>query len=237
MRLGPALCAAVALGAGLAPAAAAHNIKFSPKVGDAASTFKFRGTKWQPAGLVLVEYYASSGAAQPFRTFNFNAGGNGKFVFRFRRPVNSAAFGLNQRMCFTQYDTRFNSRASGFAGRRFRRCKRFYVEPPTARFWPSSGPPGTPFLFMTSGWYPNQSLTMVLTRPDGVEETYPLTATRRKGAYIAVGPPFDSVWVRKGATYRLFPGDPNVLLGTYSAVLTANNGGSDIRTSVTVTPP
>lgn len=238
MRLVPALCAAVALVAGLAPAAVAQNVKHSPKVGDSSTTYKFRGTKWQPGGQVFVEYYASDGAANPFKTFNFTVGGNGKFLFRLTRPVMTAAFGLNQRMCFTQFDTRFSPRAAGTApGRRIRRCKRFYVEPPTARFWPSSGPPGTAFLFMTSGWYPEQELTLELTRPDGVLETYPLDPTRRKGAYVAVGPPFGSVFVRKGGTGRVFPGDPNVLVGTYEAVLTANSGGADIRTSVVVTPP
>jgi hypothetical protein len=228
------------LGAVTAPAAGAHNVRLSPQVGDSATTFTFRGKLWQPGGEVFAEYYASSGASQPFKTFRFLARGDGKFVFRFSRPISTAAYGLNQRMCFTQFDSRF-SRTAGQRppGRRFRKCKRFYVEPPTARFWPSSGPPGTPFLFVTSGWYPGVRLTLRLTRPDGVVETYTdMDPTRRRGAYFAIGPPFDSVFVRKGATGRLFPGDPNVQVGNYLASVRAANGtGAQIRTLVTVTQP
>jgi hypothetical protein len=232
-----ALVAACLVGAFSAPAEA-HNVKHSPKVGDAASTFVFRGKAWQPGGEVFAQYYASNDS-QPFKTFRLGVGGNGRFIFRFSRPINTAAYGLNQRMCFTQFDSRF-SRAAGTApGRRFRKCKRFYVEPPTARFWPSAGPPGTPFLLMTSGWYPGMRLTLRLTRPDGVTETYnDMSPTRTRGAYVAVGPPFDSVFVRKGATGRIFPGDPNVPVGDYLAVVRAANGsGAQVRTMVTVTPP
>jgi hypothetical protein len=239
MRLAKALCVALVIGAGIAPAASAHNLKESPGVGDSATAFKFRGTKWQPRGQVFAQYYASAGATNPFKTFAFRAGGNGKFIFRLTLPVSTVAFGLNQRMCFTQFDTRFAPRAAGTApGKRFRKCKRFYVEPPTARFWPSSGPPGTAFLFVTSGWYPGQNLTLELTRPDGVLETYTdFSPTRLKAAYVAVGPPFGRVFVRRGGALRIFPGDPNVLQGTYNAVLRASNGGAEIRTAVTVTPP
>jgi hypothetical protein len=92
---------------------------------------------------------------------------------------------------------------------------------------------------MTSGWYPGTRLTLLLTRPDGVTETYTdMDLTRRSGAFFAVGPPFGSVFVRKGATARLFPGDPGVQVGDYLAVVRAANGtGAEIRTLVTVTPP
>jgi hypothetical protein len=148
-----------------------------------------------------------------------------------RRPVASAAFGLDARVCFTQDDSRL--------GRRFRKCKRIYIDPPTARFWPSTGPPGTPFLLMTQGWYPGTRLTLELTRPDGVTETYTdISPARSRGAYFAVGPPFGSVFVRRGATYLVFPGDTGVLVGDYLAVVRqANNRGAEIRTLVTVTPP
>jgi hypothetical protein len=233
-----ALLAAGALGALPGPALA-HNVKHSPKVGDAATTFVFRGKAWQPGGDVFVEYYARNGSSRPYKTFRFTAASNGRFVFTFRRAIFTAAFGVDQRMCFTQFDQRFSRSAGVAPGRRFRKCKRFYVEPPTARFWPSAGPPGTPFLFMTSGWYPGTRLTLRLTRPDGVTETYnDMSPTRRKGAYVAVGPPFDSVFVRKGATGRIFPGDPNVQVGDYLATVRAANGtGAQIRTLVTVTPP
>ena len=65
-----------------------------------------------------------------------------------------------------------------------------------------------------------------------------MSPTRRRGAFFAVGPPFGSIFVRKGATYRLFPGDPDVLVGDYLATVRAANGtGAVIRTLVTVTPP
>jgi hypothetical protein len=237
--LGAALAAAGAIGAIASAPVAAHTVKHSPTVGDSASTFVFKGKAWQPGGEVFAEYYASDNARQPYKTFRLGVGGNGRFVFRFSRPVSTAAFGLRQRMCFTQFDRRF-SRAAGIApGRRFRKCRRFYVEPPTARFWPSIGPPGTPFLLMTSGWYPGMRLTLRLTRPDGITETYTdMDPTRTRGAYFAVGPPFGSVFIRKGATGRLFPGDPNVLVGDYLATVRAADGsGAQIRTLVTVTPP
>src|SRR5688572_17478959 len=118
--LGAALAAATALAVLSAPAGA-HTIKHSPKVGDAASTFVFRGKAWQPGGEVFAEYYASGDASRPFKSFQIVVGQNGRFVFRFSRPVNTAAYGLNQRMCFTQFDRRFAPRAAGTApGRRFR---------------------------------------------------------------------------------------------------------------------
>jgi hypothetical protein len=52
---GPAIVALLLLGA-LAVPAQAHKVRLSPKVGDAASTFVFKGKKWQPGGDVLVEY-------------------------------------------------------------------------------------------------------------------------------------------------------------------------------------
>jgi hypothetical protein len=164
---------------------------------------------------------------------------NGKFTFRFNRPVTSIGNGLTPTMCFTQRDTRFG-RSAGFTGpgRTFRRCKRFFVEPPTARFWPSAGPPGTPFLLMTSGWYPGTNVELDLTRPDGLTETYTdLAPTRRRGTFIQFGNPFGDVFVRKGETYRLFPGDSSVVIGDYLATVRPANGGGAIRTLVTVTPP
>lgn len=236
--LGPAIAAALLLGVVAAPAHA-HKVRMSPKVGDAASTFVFKGKKWQPGGDVLVEYYESGAATQPFKSFVILTRRNGKFTFRFIRPVYSIGNGLTPTMCFTQDDSRFNDRTAGERpGRRFTRCKRFFVEPPTARFWPSGGPPGTPFLLMTSGWYPNMRIALDLTRPDGVTETYTdLAPTRRRGTFLQFGPPFGNVFVRKGATYRLFPGDAGVLVGDYLATVRPQGGGGGIRTLVTVTPP
>jgi hypothetical protein len=235
MKLARALPAAVLALAVLAPPAGAHNVKRSPAVGDSSSTFSFRGTAWQPRGRVTVEYYSPAGAAQPARTYSLVAAANGRFRFRFALPLSTPAYGVDQRMCFTQYDTR--GRAAGEIGRRFRKCKFFYVEPPTARFWPSSGPAGSPFLLVTSGWYPAQRVRLELTRPDGVLEVYDLGATRSRGAYVAVGPPFGRVFVRRGGTLKIFPGDPGVLVGDYLAVVTAATGGAEIRTRVTVVAP
>ena len=215
----------------LAAPASAHNVRVTPKVGDASTVFIFKGTKWQPGGDVLAEYYASGDATRPFNALVLLTRRNGTFKMSLRRAVASAAFGLDARVCFTQDDSR--------VGRRFRKCKRIYIDPPTARFWPSAGPPGTPFLLMTQGWYPGTQLTLELTRPDGLVETYTdMSPARSRGAYFSFGPPFDSVFVRKGATYRLFPGDTGVMLGDYRAVVRQANGrGAEIRTLVTVTPP
>jgi hypothetical protein len=236
--LGPAVVTVLLLGA-LAVPAQAHNVRVSPKVGDAASTFVFKGKKWQPGGNVFVDYYESGAADQPFKSFTISARRNGKFTFRFIRPVNSIHIGLTPTMCFNQRDTRFG-RSAGFSGpgRLFTRCKRFFVEPPTARFWPSAGPPGTPFLLMTNGWYPNMRIELDLTRPDGLTETYTdLSPTRQRGTFIQFGNPFGNVFIRKGETYRLFPGDTSVQIGDYLATVRPANGGGAIRTLVTVTPP
>ena len=236
--LGSAVLTVLLLGA-LAVPAQAHNVRVSPKVGDAASTFVFKGKKWQPGGTVFVDYYQSGAANQPFKSFTISARQNGKFTFRFIRPVNSIHIGLTPTMCFNQRDTRF-ARSAGFSGpgRLFTRCKRFFVEPPTARFWPSVGVPGDPFLLMTNGWYPNMRIEVDLTRPDGLTETYTdLSPTRRRGTFIQFGNPFGNVFIRKGETYRLFPGDTSVLIGDYLATVRPANGGGGIRTLVTVTPP
>ena len=93
---------------------------------------------------------------------------------------------------------------------------------------------------MTSGWYPGTQLTLELTRPDGVTETYTDISPARAGAAHTSrsDQPFGSVFVRKGATYRLFPGDPGVLVGDYLATIRPTNGtGAEIRTLVTVTEP
>ena len=91
---------------------------------------------------------------------------------------------------------------------------------------------------MTSGWYPSMRIELDLTRPDGVTETYTdLSPTRRRGTFISFGDPFGNVFVRKGATYRLFPGDPSVLIGDYLATVRPANGGGAVRTLVTVVPP
>jgi hypothetical protein len=236
--LGPAVATVLLVGVLAAPVDA-HNVRMSPKVGDAASTFVFKGTKWQPGGDVLLEYYESGAANDPFKTFVIRTRPNGKFTFRFNRPVNSIHIGLTPTMCFTQNDSRFGRTAGqGPPGRRFRRCKRFFVEPPTARFWPSAGPPGQAFLLMTSGWYPNTRVELDLTRPDGLTETYTdLSPTRRRGTFLQFGNPFGNVFVRKGETYRLFPGDTGVLVGDYLATVRPANGSGAIRTLVTVTPP
>ena len=235
--LGPAFVTVLLLGALAAPAGA-HNVRMSPKVGDAASTFVFKGKKWQPGGDVFVEYYERDAANQPFKTFVILTRPNGKFTFRFIRPLVSTGNGLTPRMCFTQNDSRFaRSAGQGPPGRQFRRCKRFFVEPPTARFWPSGGPPGTPFLLMTNGWYPNQRVTLDLTRPDGITETYNLAPARTRGTILQFCSPFGNVFVRKGETYHLFPGDTGVLVGDYLATVRPANGSGGIRTAVTVTPP
>ena len=236
--LGLIVGAALLLGA-LAVPAQAHNISLSPKVGDAASTFVFKGKKWQPGGTVFVDYFESGAASNPFKSFTITARANGKFTFKFIRPVISVGNGLTPRMCFNQRDTRF-ARSSGIGGpgRLFTRCKTFFVEPPTARFWPSAGEPGDPFLLMTSGWYPNQRVILDLTRPDGITETYTdLPPARRRSKFLSFGFPFGDVFVRKGETFRLFPGDQSVLVGDYLATVRPASGGGGIRTLVTVSPP
>src|SRR5215208_2161067 len=110
--LGPAVATVLLVGVLAAPAHA-HKVRMSPKVGDAASTFVFKGKKWQPGGTVFVDYFESGAANNPFKSFTISARQNGKFTFRFIRPVTSVHIGLTPTMCFTQRDTRFG-RSAGF---------------------------------------------------------------------------------------------------------------------------
>ena len=87
--------------------------------------------------------------------------------------------------------------------------------PANASFSPSTGPASTPFTLNVSGFDPNITVNVRLTRPDGVAEDY---AIQTGG---------------DGTGSKTFPVVANPVLGTYSAAL--SGGGESARASATVT--
>lgn len=91
------------------------------------------------------------------------------------------------------------------------------AESPAASFSPNPGHPGDTFVLSASGFAPHADVDFVLTRPDGVSETYTINI----GA--------------DGSGSYTFPADPSVLTGTYHAVLTNPNTGASTAANVLVT--
>jgi hypothetical protein len=88
---------------------------------------------------------------------------------------------------------------------------------PSAFFTPRSGQPEDTYTLHVSGFPPNTGLTISLTRPDGVHESYSLsTNADGDGAYT-------------------FPHANNPISGTYTA--TISGGGASASASTTVAQP
>lgn len=151
--------------------ASAHNVTFAPQSGDAASTYRFSGTAWQPGQRVVASYFVSTTASTPFKTFSFPVGGSGRFRFSFVKPVAPNDIGATQRLCFAQFDTRF--------GRTFRKCGAFYVAPPTASYQPSSGRIGDRFVLVAQGFPAGATLSVTVTFPSGQQDTFTMTTVTR----------------------------------------------------------
>jgi hypothetical protein len=210
----------------LASEALAHTLSpATPASGDSGTTYKFAGRAWQPYGLVTAQYFRFERSRRPFRQFTFRAGGSGSFLFRFTDPWFFETGGT-QRMCFVQFDTRL--------GRTFRKCKRFYVAPPTAYFMPADGGAGRPFILVVNGFEPGRSLTIELTRPDGVVELYGMT-TRRRGAFLPGGES-GSLYIRKGGGFRRFDSNPTDAPGLYTVYVYDPETPARARAAVFVRP-
>ena len=165
----------------LTPGAYAHTISLSPRAGDLNTPFRFTGQGWQPRGVVTWQYFASTTATTAFRSGRFRGGGNGRFRFTW----SDTALGLTHRMCFTQFDTRLG-RAPG---RRFHRCLRFYVAPPSAYYHPSAGAQGDVFILIAGGFPPGRTLQVTVRGPDGPQQSdsYTMT-TATRGGFSPTGP-------------------------------------------------
>jgi hypothetical protein len=215
--LGPTPFASEAFAHSLSPA--------SPASGDSGTTYKFTGRAWQPRGVVTAQYYRFADARRPFRQFTFRASGSGWINFRFSNPWFFET-GNTQKLCFVQFDTR--------RGRSYRKCARFYVAPPTAYFMPADGDAGRLFILVVNGFEPGRSLTIQLTRPDGVVEVYGIT-TRWRGAFITGGE-WGPLYIRKGGGFRRFQSNPTDPLGLYTALVFDPESPARARAALLVQP-
>ena len=91
-------------------------------------------------------------------------------------------------------------------------------ENPTAAFSPNPGEAGETFTLAVGNFAGGAKVDVTLTRPDGVAEHYSIQT--------------DSV----GNGHYTFPGDPNVITGTYNATVTNPGSGASAHASVQVLP-
>jgi hypothetical protein len=90
------------------------------------------------------------------------------------------------------------------------------VRQPAASFSPASGTANDTYTLYASGFRPNVTLTVRLTRPDGVGESYTIaTGSDGSGSYT-------------------FPYVSNPVLGTYTATITDTGTGDTATASTTV---
>jgi hypothetical protein len=224
--LARSLLIAAALALAMPAAASAHSVSVTPTSGDVATLYQHPGRGWQPSGLVSVQYYTSTTARTPLRTFSLRAGRNGRFVFRFSLPSTNVDQGVTQVMCFTQFDTRFR--------RSFRACDRFYVE--AARIWvePATGRRAETFLLHARGWLPGRTVQVEMTAPGGTEERFALT-TRSSSAFVNAGSPFGPVFVRRGAGIQRI-GSSASEVGLHSLFAHYAGAARGVRTAVRLEP-
>jgi hypothetical protein len=209
-----------------APAdALAHSLSPpSPLSGDGGTVFTFFGRAWQKNQVIQAQYYRRFRDARPWRTKNFRVGSNGTFAFRL---IDAWAFsvGMQERMCFAQYDTRF--------GRVFRRCASFYVEPPRAYFMPPDGAPGDEFILVANGFQANRTLLVELTTPLGQVQSFTMR-TRSRPRFLVTG--FGPVLIPRGGAIREFQSNTTDPLGLYSAFVKQSDAPARARAAILVTP-
>ena len=221
-----ALAIAVALAAlATAPSAAmAHSLApASPQSGDGGTSFTFYGRAWQKGGVIQAQYYRRFNDRRPFRTKNFRATRTGEFLFRLY-DVWAFSVGKQERMCFAQFDTRFQ--------RTYRKCASFYVEPPTAYFMPPEGAPGDELMLVASGFQANRTLLITLTTPLGQDQSYSMR-TRSRPKFLVTG--FGPVFIPRGGAIREFQSNTTDPLGLYTAVVQQSDAPAHARASVLLT--
>jgi hypothetical protein len=222
-----ALAVAVAVLCAAPANAVAHTLAPpSPTAGDGGTTFHFEGRAWQAGQPIQAQYYRRDNDSTPYRTKTFRVGSNGRFTFRLLDPWFFDAGGL-QRMCFEQFDKRYR--------RTYRKCTTFYVGAPFAYFMPADGDAGQVFILVAGGFQANRTLTIELTRPDGVVEVY-TTKTRGRAAFVQGGE-FGPVFVPRGGGFRRFQSNTTDPLGLYTAFVKQTDAPARARTSLFLFPP
>ena len=226
MRL-RALAIALALAAlCAAPAdALAHSLSPpSPLSGDGGTAFTFYGRAWQSSQVIQAQYYRRFNDSRPWRTKNFrtSTSGTGSFAFRLLDPF-AFSSGMQQRMCFAQYDTRY--------GRVYRKCASFYIEPPRAYFMPPDGVAGTEFILVAQGFQAGRTLLIQLTTPLGDVQNY-TTRTRTRAKFIVTG--FGPVFIPRGGAIREFQSNTTDPLGLYSALVQQPDAPAHARAVVAI---
>jgi hypothetical protein len=91
-------------------------------------------------------------------------------------------------------------------------------ENPRADFSPNPGQQGDTFTLAVFGFAPGANLEFTLVRPDGHVEHYTITVGSDSGGV------------------HTFPGDPNVITGTYNATVRNPATGATAHASVQVLP-
>jgi hypothetical protein len=221
-----ALAIALALAAlCAAPAdALAHSLSPpSPLSGDGGTTFTFYGRAWQAGHVIQAQYYRRFRDSRPWRTKNFRTSSTGAFAFRLLDPW-AYAVGMQQRMCFAQYDTRY--------GRVYRKCTSFYIEPPRAYFMPPDGTAGDEFILVAQGFQANRTLLVQLTTPLGDVQSYTMR-TRSRAKFIVTG--FGPVFIPRGGAIREFQSNTTDPLGLYDAFVKQSDAPAHARAAVFVT--
>jgi hypothetical protein len=195
--------------AGAPSAASAHTlVPASPQSGDGGTTFYFYGRAWQKGGVIQAQYYRRYNDRRPFRTKNFRATSTGELYFRLY-DVWAYSVGKQERMCFAQFDTRYQ--------RTYRKCASFYVAPPTAYFMPPDGAPGDEFILVANGFQANRTLLITLTTPLGENQSYSMR-TRSRPKFLVTG--FGPVWIPRGGAIYEFQSNTTDPLGLYTAYIT-----------------
>jgi hypothetical protein len=217
--------AAAALGATPAPDALAHTVSPpSPRAGNGGSVFTFKGRAWQPSRRITASYFRRETDTRPFRRLSFLTTRRGRFTFQLVNPWFFDT-GRTQRMCFSQFDTRY--------GRRYGKCQRFYVAPASAYFMPADGVVGGRlFILVVNGFQAGHTLSVELTRPDGVVETFSMTTRTRSG--FVTGGEFGPLYVLRGGAFLRFQSDPTDQVGLYTAFVFDPNARARARAAVLV---
>jgi hypothetical protein len=195
----------------------------SPLSGDGGTAFTFYGRAWQKSQVIQAQYFRRYRDNRPWRTKNFRVGSNGTFAFRLIDPW-AYSTGMQQRMCFAQYDTRY--------GRVYRKCTSFYVEPPTAYFMRPDGEPGDLFILVANGFQANRTLLVELTTPTGELQSYTMR-TRSRPRFLVTG--FGPVFIPRGGAIREFQSNTSDPLGIYSAYVKQSDAPAHARAEVLVT--
>src|SRR3954451_9681710 len=192
----------------------------SPLTGDGGTAFTFYGRAWQKSQVIQAQYFRRFRDSRPWRTKNFRVGSNGTFAFRLVDPW-AYAVGMQQRMCFAQYDTRY--------ARVYRKCTSFYIEPPRAYFMPPDGNAGDEFILVANGFQAKRTLLVQLTTPIGEVQSYTMR-TRSRAKFLVTG--FGPVFIPRGGAIREFQSNTTDPLGLYTAVVQQPDAPAHARASV-----